>query len=216
MLCAQLRAEAGENLDQTLLDDLEAELLDTTEESQPAEFETELLEEIGEDFGIASSAKDGPLARVVKHMQTAKSRLQKISQTDSASAAQGEALVGLETMITEITRRKSQCQGGNCKKPATPKPDKKKSGENKKPNGKSGKDPAQSADSTTNSDANLATDLAATGQLVKDLWGKLPLRQRQQILQPLSEEFLPKYADEIEAYFRALAQPKQQVPVETQ
>ena len=48
--------------------------------------------------------------------------------------------------------------------------------------------------------------------MVKDLWGKLPERQREQILQPLSEEFLPKYASEIEAYFRALADPDSRLP----
>jgi len=46
---------------------------------------------------------------------------------------------------------------------------------------------------------------------MKDLWGKLPERQRQQMLQPLREDFLPKYASEIEAYFRALANPHRTV-----
>ena len=59
---------------------------------------------------------------------------------------------------------------------------------------------------------NLAASLAATGELVKDLWGHLPERQRQQILQPLSEDFLPKYATEIEEYFRALADPDRRPP----
>ena len=54
---------------------------------------------------------------------------------------------------------------------------------------------------------DLAASLESAGELVRDLWGHLPERQRQQILQPLSEEFLPKYAAEIEAYFRTLAAP---------
>jgi hypothetical protein len=48
---------------------------------------------------------------------------------------------------------------------------------------------------------------AAVDALVHDLWGTLPARQRQQILQPLGEDYLPQYADDIAAYFRALAEP---------
>ena len=49
-------------------------------------------------------------------------------------------------------------------------------------------------------------DKAAVGNLVKDLWGRLPERQREELLQPLSEEFLPEYAADIEEYFRVLAE----------
>ncbi len=52
--------------------------------------------------------------------------------------------------------------------------------------------------------------LAAAGDLVRDLWGSLPDRQQQQILQPLSKDFLPQYAQEIEEYYRALADPDRQ------
>ena len=41
---------------------------------------------------------------------------------------------------------------------------------------------------------------------MKDLWGKLPERQREELLQPLSEEFVPEYAADIEEYFRTMAE----------
>ena len=41
-------------------------------------------------------------------------------------------------------------------------------------------------------------DVAAMSRLVKDLWGQLPRRDRDQMLQPLNEQFVPEYADEIE------------------
>ena len=71
---------------------------------------------------------------------------------------------------------------------------------------------AADAVETATRHGDLAASLAATGELVKDLWGHLPERQRQQILQPLSEDFLPKYATEIEEYFRALADPDRRPP----
>ena len=76
--------------------------------------------------------------------------------------------------------------------------------------GKDGQAGSQPASSTPKSQATAPPDevpLDAVGQLVFDLWGQLPERERQQILQPLSEDFLPKYAPEIQQYFRALAEP---------
>jgi hypothetical protein len=51
-----------------------------------------------------------------------------------------------------------------------------------------------------------AASRASISNLVKDVWGRLPDRQRQQVLQPLSEPFLPKYAADVEEYFRVLAE----------
>ena len=41
--------------------------------------------------------------------------------------------------------------------------------------------------------------------LLKDLWGQLPLRDREQMLQSSPEQFLPKYELLIEKYYKRLA-----------
>ncbi len=71
-----------------------------------------------------------------------------------------------------------------------------------------GTNPKESVGPSGSKPATPATDIIAE-DLVQDLWGHLPERQREQILQPLREEFLPKYAPEIKAYFRALAEPEE-------
>ncbi len=71
--------------------------------------------------------------------------------------------------------------------------------------GEAGTRPNESASLTKH--GRRRSSLKMTSQLIKDLWGNLPERQREQILQPLSETFLPEYAEEIEAYFRTLAEP---------
>lgn len=48
--------------------------------------------------------------------------------------------------------------------------------------------------------------------LHKDVWGMLPERQRQQMLELPVEEFLPKYELLIEDYFRRLAEEPGQKP----
>ncbi len=170
-----------------------------------------------EDMSKTDPTKDVWLSKVVGHMQTAQGLLERPENSGSASSAQAEALVGLDAMIAKLTKRQSQCKGGQGKedqgkegqgkKGKSDKPGSSKPGKKPGSSGKAGKSPANAASSSTSSGADLSTGLAVAGELVKDLWGKLPERQREQILQPLSEEFLPKYASEIEAYFRALADP---------
>jgi hypothetical protein len=43
-------------------------------------------------------------------------------------------------------------------------------------------------------------------ELAKGLWGHLPERSRDEMLQSFSDEFLPKYELEIEAYYRRLSE----------
>ena len=155
------------------------------------------------------TVKDGWQSKIIEPMQTAQSLLQHPEDVSRASSAQAEALAGLDAMIIEIAQRKSQCQGAQSSANQRNKPSRKKTGQPKAgqaKTGKPGKSPGKAA--ATSSGADLSVELAIAGDLVKDLWGKLPERQREQILQPLSEEFLPKYATEIEAYFRALADPR--------
>ena len=171
---------------------------------------------LGEDLGKRLPSQGNGLSQVVVHMQTAQTLLGQSDTSTRASSAQAKAITGLDAVIAQLTERQRQCQGGQCQAGQC-KPGQCKSGQCDKPgqpksskpgaSGKAGKSTSQAASSAINSNADLSTELAVAGELIKDLWGKLPERQRQQILQPLREEFLPKYASEIEAYFRALADP---------
>jgi len=190
-------ADEASQTNEALFEDLGEELLKPSTDKPVAQ--------LVEDMGKPQAAEDDWLSKVVAHMQTAQTLLERSDESPSASAAQAEALTGLDAMIAELMQRQSQCSGGQCDKPGAPKPGKKPHSSKKTSSSKTGKNPAQSAPATANSGADLSTELAVAGELVKDLWGQLPERQREQILQPLSEEFLPKYASEIEAYFRALA-----------
>jgi len=150
---------------------------------------------------------EDPLAGVTRHMQEAHDLLEQSSDMTKASVAQEQALAGLDAVITQLTEKKKKCQGGQGKPSDSKKP--KPNSKASKPGGekKAGDQAATSAPSSTAGKASQQL-AAATTQLVKDLWGHLPERQQEQILQPLGEEFLPKYAEEISAYFRALAEPK--------
>ena len=77
-----------------------------------------------------------------------------------------------------------------------------------KPGSAAGSGKTAARDSTARLDSTNAKsvdkgDLEAT---VKDLWGHLPERSREQMMQSFSEEFLPKYELEIEQYYRRLSE----------
>ena len=214
-LCGDLvradETDDAQSLDAALLEDLGEDLLKPSAIKPTAPLDDRLLEQLDEDLGARQNVKEDWLSRVVQHMEAAEMLLQRDDEVSRASAAQSEALTGLDAMIAELAKRKSECSGGACKKPGPPKPGKKPGSK-----GKTGKSPAQAAPTSTSNGIDLSTELAVPGDLVKDLWGNLPQRQREEILQPLSEEFLPKYASEIEAYFRALADPQPREPAENQ
>ncbi len=166
-------------------------------------------EEVATKEAAATTAQDSWQTKVVAPMQTAQTLLLEPKQASTASSSQVEALAELDAIIADLTKRQSQCkaspckgssckngqckekqcEGNQCKKPGSP---------------KAGSKPGMSS---ITGEIDVKTPAIAAGDLVKDLWGKLPERQRQQILQPLNEKFLPKYASEIEAYFRILADP---------
>jgi len=158
-------------------------------------------QQIGEDVGVDSCAWQ---QQVFKQMQTARARILQRDRAGPATNAQLQVLASLDEVIAQLSR---QCSGAsNCQKSAT-------AGDCKpgppKPGGsaKGGSSPGTSPGKAKPLEVPLADEKAKLSSFVKGLWGSLPERDREQILQPLGESFLPKYAEEIEAYFRALAEP---------
>jgi hypothetical protein len=141
------------------------------------------------------------------HMQQAATALDDGDVSGHASAAQQEAITELDSLIASLQKQCEKC-GGQCNKPGS---------KSAKPNsgGKSGASPGPSAATVATTTATAApADRSAISRLVKDLWGQLPERQREELLQPLSEEFLPAYAADIEEYFRVLAESPRLKPTE--
>ena len=156
----------------------------------------------GEDLAEPTVTDQALLGRVVQHMRDAEVYLRENLETVPASAAQARALVSLDEMIEKLTQRKSQCKGGQCKKPSSSKDSPKPSS-----SAKAGSKPGEVGSETSNASVEIRRLQARTSELVREIWGKLPERQRERILQPMREDFLPEYAEEIEAYFRDLARP---------
>jgi len=213
-------ASGIESLGRELLDGLSPDILGSPPNgSEPTQLGSEndnggrfapRFNDLGEDIGQPS----GPLAlaRIRGDMQQAKSLLGATNSggaTDTlqqAGAVQEQVVDQLDTLIAQLSK---QCQGGQCKPSDTPpKPSQRSQAKPGKSGSATGRGQTAARDSTDRLDRATAQkvekgDIDAT---VKDLWGHLPERSREQMLQSFSDEFLPKYELEIEQYYRRLSE----------
>ncbi len=184
------------------LEDLGADLFDDrAPTSNNGAAERKLVQPEGEDLGAGqggAGSKDW-LKLVKDRMRQAESVLAARDASGRASSAQQGAVSELDAMIAKLQKQCENC-GGQCNKPLGPPQNKPP-----KPGGKKGSKPGETS-AVAGTKPAPPVDKAAVGSLVKDLWGRLPERQREELLQPLSEEFLPEYAADIEEYFRVLAE----------
>jgi hypothetical protein len=200
-----------ESLGRELLDDLTPDVLRQPEKSprDPAS-PAPRFDDLGEDIGQPS----GPLAlaRVRQDMQQAETLLaqpQPAAATDTlqqAAQTQQQVVDQLDALIAELSK---QCQGGDCPPgEQPPKPGERSQAKPGRPGSPSGRGQAAARDSNARLDQARAqpAEKGDLDSLVKDLWGHLPERSREQMLQSFSDEFLPKYELEIEQYYRGLSE----------
>ena len=163
----------------------------------------------GEDLG---QPQQSPLVGISDRMAQAGALIESQATTGDTRVVQDEIISELDKLIAKLNEQCKKCSGSQCNKPSqqqtqssTPKP-----GQGK-PTASQGaqSQPAQSQVSNGGGgEAQPSTQ--ADGDVVKELWGQLPERLRQQLMQSTADEFLPKYREDLEAYFRELA--KEQSP----
>ncbi len=174
-------------------DPLDAELL---EGLAP---EPVLEQTAGEDLGAA----ENPLLRMAEQMRTVGEWLRAAQVGSSTQRAQEEIIANLDQMIAQ---QQKQCQGSGQKPSASKRPGAaSKPGSSQKPSDTGAQAAADSTD-TMRPGENAQPAGATPQDLLKKVWGHLPERLRDRMLQNPAERFLPKYEREIEAYFERLAE----------
>jgi hypothetical protein len=173
-------------------------------------------DDLGEDIGRPS----GPLSlvRVRQGMQRAESLLGEQSASrsavplDQAASVQKQVVDQLDQLIAELSK---QCQGGNCPpgdQPPSPGQQSQSQSTNSPGAAAQGQTAARDSTDRLNNAGGKSVDKADFEELAKQLWGHLPQRTREQMMQSFSEEFLPKYEREIEEYYRRLSEEQKSVP----
>ena len=162
------------------------------------------FDDLGEDIGQPS----GPLSlvRVRQGMERAETLLADPGAVADARLVQKQVVAQLDNLIEELSKQCQACQqGGGQPKPSASQRSLPKPGQPKSAMGRGKTAPRDSSDRLDQSSAQAA-DKGDLDELVKNLWGHLPERSREQMMQSFSDEFLPKYELEIEEYYRRLSE----------
>jgi hypothetical protein len=153
----------------------------------------------GEDLGAA----ENPLLRMAEQMRTVGEWLHAAQVGSSTQRAQEEIIANLDQMIAQ---QQKQCRGSGQKPSASKRPGAaNKPGSSQKP-GDAGAQAAADSTDTMRPGENARPAGTTPQDLLKKVWGHLPERLRDRMLQNPAERFLPKYEQEIEAYFERLAE----------
>lgn len=176
-----------------------------------------LLQDGGQPAGEDVGRGESPLASVISGMRQAEGLIADESAKKPAAPVQREVVAQLEKLIAQMEK---QCKGGQCNKPQDKKKqaskrsqpkegqcDKPGEGECDKP-GKQSKKPGQKANQSGTTSLAGAPNVSPAEQqeLMKAAWGHLPERMRERMLQGSDNEFLPEYRDELQQYYRRLAE----------
>jgi hypothetical protein len=218
-VAAEPPAEDKPSLDEQLLKDLDNELLeglddlpkpkpakdgDATADSEPA----------GEDIGRAS--EDDPLSKVAGQMRQAERLIPSRGETTKTAKTQKQIVGELEELIKQLEKQCKKSGSSSGSKPNSqqtaqreqikqPKP---KPGDGSKPSDK----PSRESAKRRGPDESRKADMAELRNMMKDVWGQLPAKASEQMLQSAPEKFLPKYELLIEKYYQRLAEEQSESP----
>ena len=204
----------ADSLDDELLRELQEELLDETKKDTPPDadlrketkdkdrLDEQLKRKLGEDVGLAP--EDDPLSQIVRLMRRAEERTAEADTSGQTRKVQEQIVDNLDRLIKQTRQRRRQKKQGGSGKPSGSQRSKARQP------GQSGQQGAQQPGrNSTNRLGRAAArqvDMAQMKDLLKDLWGHLPARTREEMINSLDEQFLPKYEIQIEKYFKRLAE----------
>ena len=217
----RLAAQPPRSLDDELLDDLGADPIDDYDRTllgdgrtrqpadPPGETAEELRERLRRELGSAAVSEDeNRMLEVARQMRQVERLMAGNDSGPDTRRLQRQIVGDLEQMIEEFRRRAEQSGSGAgaeqklAARPAPGQPGQGGTGQNP-----SDRPPSGGARPDDNGPPHPA-DPEMVREVITRLWGELPQHEAEQMMQMLSDEYLPKYRREIEAYFRRLSEAK--------
>ncbi|MBA4018865.1 MAG: hypothetical protein C0483_16985 [Pirellula sp.] len=150
---------------------------------------------------------DNPFVKLSRQVRDAERRLKEADSGEQTQEMQRKIVEDLDKLIAQIEKeqqQKSQSQS-QSKKPNAP-----QQGKQQPKQPKPGNQPGQEADKPTDSGDQLTdkkNEKPNAGKLqdmLEKVWGELPERQRQDVMQASFDDFPAKYQYVIEEYFKTL------------
>lgn len=166
----------------------------------------QLLE--GEGDGGAEDEQQHPLLRIGRRMRDVEARIAEVDAGRETQTIQTSIVEDLDALIDQLKQQASSCSNCNGAGCAQCQQLGSKRGQRPgKPNnsGRPGNNPRANT-AATQAGKTTPQQVAAQrrADLLKNVWGHLPLRMREKLEQMSEEVFLPQYEVLIERYFEAL------------
>jgi hypothetical protein len=205
-------------LQDSLLEDLDNELLEgagdlkdrsTTKQADVPKGEKPPVgpAEVGEDIGMP--AEDEPLARISQEMRTVESLISGEAKGGAPEPIQRKILEELAKLIEDAEKQRAAQQQSSAKSGKSQQVSKRQTVSQPRAlttPGKPSTQPAQDSTDKLRQSQSAHVDPAAVRAMLKETWGNLPSRAREQMLQNTPERFLPQYELLIERYYKRLAE----------
>lgn len=227
---------AERSLDDALLDDLDNELLEGLGDMKdlpppepqrkqlPGETDADKPEgempepqpldpHDGEDPG-AAGADDDPLGYISQEMRLVEELISKQGKRDYTESMQQRIVEDLAHLIEQAERQQAQQQSSSssqqqqqqqqARRQSIKQPEQSQA----QAPGKTSQKPAADSTDRLGRAERARPDPELFQGLLKDSWGNLPQREREQMMQMSPERFLPQYELMIERYYRRLSEEK--------
>ncbi len=189
------------------LNDLERELFEPPDPSDATAGDGGLKEQLQRELGNAAiSENQHPLLSVARQMRQAAARIGEQDSGSRTQAMQNQIVADLDRLLKQTRKRCQQAPGGSQQtspqEGTNQPPSQPPSGENPN-NGPPSTNPPQNGGDPTEA---RKPDMNHMHQVIAQLLLELPGRNGQRVTQPFVEQFLPKYEQLIEDYYRRLAE----------
>ncbi len=203
------------SLDDALLEGLDNELLEGAGEMRkPSPSKDGAVPKADDPHAEATDdtqpvEADDPLVHISQEMRMVEEYLPQAARRGHAEQLQRRIVDDLARLIDQAEQQQSQKASSSKQQKSKSTQERKQVQQPKQAQGNAGKDSNKPAEDSSNrlGKAEAARpDPELFKRMMKDTWGHLPARDREQMLQTTPDKFLPQYELLIEKYYQRLAE----------
>jgi len=181
------------------------------------------IEAVLDQIEQSASSTDGQIARVIAKMRDVQSRMTRTDTGRETQQVQKQILADLDSLIQAARRQQQRQRQQQQNSQQQPQPNPQQSPQQQPSDQQKPSDQQQPSESTqpspdgkrtdgqeqatqTSQAKAVASQAAQRKVILQQVWGHLPERLRERVLNMKDDKYLPKYEDLIRKYFEALAE----------
>ena len=180
---------------------------------QPKPEDESSVEQALDQLQQQATETQNQIAKTIRKMREVGARVKKTQVGSETQVMQKEIISNLDLLIRAAKQQQQQKQeqqqqqSPNDQQPSqqdTSPAEQQQTGNQPKPDGK--RQDGEDASPTTNQGSAAASELAQKKIVLQQVWGHLPDRLRERVLNMSADKYLPKYEGLIRQYFESLAE----------